>query len=209
MGTQCSRKLDMDIINGFVPGVVTQRETGPGGRVKARLPGILDETPYWIMPAGWPGAGGDTGQGSRYPAPPINAQIFVMFSHGIYSEPDSQAIYLTGYYGENQDGSFPGPTTAIEAGTTAEEQRERVSVWEDDNFSIDITNEDNNKNLTLQTKNGTKIQIRAADGDSGKAETVIVESTTAISLYSKGLIDIKAPVVQINNRPVLYGGGTI
>jgi hypothetical protein len=198
-----------DIINGFVPGIVTQRETGPGGCVKVEIPGILKETPYWVMPAGWPGAGGATGTGSRYPAPPIGAQVFVMFSHGIYSEPDSQAIYLTGYYGENADGSFPGPTTITEEGLTQEQQRERVSVWEDDNFSIDVTNEPNNKNLTLQTKNGTKIQIEAAGGDSGVSETVIIESRTAISLYTKGLCDIQATVLQLNGRRVAHGGGMI
>lgn len=193
----------MDAIPGFVPGIVMDNSDPEGtGRVKAKIPGLMEPmTPYWIMPANWPGAGG-VHTGSQYPPPPLNAQIFIMFEYGQYQAADSHAIYLTGYYGLTEDKAPAGPTI-VGTATTAANAHKRVCFWEDDKFIAYVINDDTEKRLVLQAKtSGSKVEINAADGNSGKAETIYIEARTALSLYSQGLVDIQGMIVQINGRKV-------
>lgn len=194
----------MDVIPGFAPAVVTKNEDPQGtGRIKVCIPGLLEpETPYWVMPMCWPGAGG-IGKGSQYPPPSPGAQVAVIFEYGIYLDPDSHAMYLTGYYGLNANGGQAGPSY-IDTGNSIADRHKRVILWEGASLVAYIVEDNSEEKLVLQAKNtGSKIEINAKDGTGGKSETIYVESRTMLSLYSKGLLDIKADgVVQIQGRRV-------
>lgn len=204
-----------DTIPGFVPGIVKEHHQSESGLIRCAIPGLFDDiTPYWIMPAGWPGGGGGTSthQGSSYPPPPIGGQVFVMFCYGQYEGPDSQAIYLTGYYGniiDLQTGYSPGPLCKQEA-TEPEDRINHVCIWEDENFIVDISNRTDSKAINIQSKDGnSRVTINTSTGDSGKAQEVVIEGQTLVSIYSPGMIDLDANIVQIQGRRVLKNGGTI
>ena len=194
----------METIPGFAPGIVTRNDDPDGtGRIKVLIPGVLEpETPYWVMPGGWPGAGG-VGRGSQYPPPAIGGQVIVIFEYGVYADPDSHAFYLTGYYGQTEAGIQAGPEVISEASGPVDAHK-RTVLWEGDSLMAYFVDDDTDKKLVLMAKGtGSKIEINAADGIGGKSETIYIEARTCLSLYSKGMIDIKADgLVQIQGRRV-------
>lgn len=195
----------MEIIPGFAPGIVTNNADPDGtGRVKVRIPGLIEpETPYWIMPFSWPGAGRGDARGSQYPPPPVGAQVAVIFEFGQWMDPHSNAGYLTGYYGQTEEGAQAGPLAISEA-TSAEEALKRTVLWEGETLRSYIIEDSTEKRLVLESKTtGSKIEINATDGEEGNSETVYIEGRTLVSIYSKGLVDIQADGgVQIQGRRV-------
>jgi len=199
---------DRDIIGGFVPGIVTDNDDPEGtGRIKCRIPGIFDTeaAPYWILPANWPGAIG-VHHGSQYPPPDVESHVYIMFERGIYLEPESRAIYFTGYYGLDENYQTAGPPV-IAAVAAVERTKKRCAIWEDGDFIISVINDDEitppDKRVTIQTKaGGSMVELNAADGDGGGSETIRVEARTQVSIYSQGSIDISGLHVQIQGRIV-------
>jgi len=196
--------MQPDTIPGFAFAVVVDNDDPEGtGRIHVAIPGIIEpKTAYWVMPGCWPGAG-QIGKGSQYPPPPQGSQVMVVFEHGIYRPSESRAIYLTGYYGLKPDGSQAGPPVLNEAATAADAQK-RTVLWEGASLIAYIIEDDTEEKLVLKAKaTGSKIEINAKDGQGGKSETIRIEARTALSLYSKGIIDIKSDsLVQIQNRRV-------
>lgn len=197
-----------DTIAGFVPGIVTDIEDpSAGGRVKVRVPGLIEpETPYWVMPMTWPGGGRGDNRGSQYPPPPVGSQVAVMFEYGKYLEPDSHAVYFTGFYGLDTDaGTYAGPAAIGEASTIAQ-TRDRTVVWEGEKlrlYFIEDATASEYRAVIEAKATGSKIEINAADGENGKSETINVEARTQLTLYSRGIVDISADgAVQIQGRTV-------
>lgn len=200
--------MSTETIPGFIGGVVAKNDDPEGtGRIKVNIPGMYKETPFWVMPAGWPGAGG-LNKGSQYPPPDIGAPVFVMFAMGKAVGTNVQAVYLTGYYGLDSDMQSAGPPV-VHAAATAELANKRVCLWEDDTFIAYMVNDPGDgtrtadKRFVVQTKEtGSKIEINAADGDGAKSETIAIEARTAVSIYSDGIVDISGLRVQIQGRVV-------
>jgi hypothetical protein len=200
----------MEPVSGFVVGIVTNNEDPEAmGRVKVTIPAVYDsEAPFWVLPACWPGGGGGSMTGSQYQPPEVGAQVFVLFEHGVWNKVDTQAIYLTGFYGR-KDGASVSPET-IQQASSAENARKRTVLWENEKVSVHIIDEDDSKKIVLMAKEtGSKIEVNAADNTDGNSETIYIEGRTMISLFSYGVIDIQANTVQINGRTVGGGSGEI
>jgi hypothetical protein len=196
---------DMDVIAGFVPGIVRINEDPEGtGRVMAEIPGLYaPHAPFWIIPANWPSQA--PGRGAQYPPPDIGSTIFVIFMYGRYKGPGVVACYLTGYYGIETAGYSAGPSI-VSSAESAAESRKRFCFWESEHlvaYGVDDPENDTEK-LVLQSKTGgSKIELNVADGAQGKSECIHIEARTALYLYGKGLVDIRSDnVVQINQRRV-------
>jgi len=193
-----------NVLPGPIWGKVTKNDDPEAlGRVKVFLPGLFEpETPFWVLPVGWPGAGG-IGQGSQYQAPPVGAQVLVTFVMGIYQGPDVQAVYQTGYYGVGSDGLSAGPSQ-IKAASTPAKARQRTVVWEDEYVAITVVAEDDDRRVLIQgKKRGSKIELDAKAGENGTSEVITIEAATALSLYCKGQIDIFSDtLVTIQGRNV-------
>jgi hypothetical protein len=198
-------------IPGFVPALVKDNQDPLAlGRIKVLIPNLIEPmSPFWVMPAGWPGAGGEKDgaffRGSQYPPPPIDAQVYVMFEQGRWDDPETSAIYLPAMYGL-KDGEKVGPDAIYDA-PTSEEANRRACIWEDENFSIYVADDDDEKILVLQTKlGGSVIEIDANAGANGKSEVISIEAQSGLNIFSKGLVDIRGAVVQIQGRRVVKGG---
>lgn len=205
-------------IPGFAPALVAYNDdpTG-GGRIKVTIPNLIEpETPYWVLPGGWPGAGGEN-NGSQYPPPAIGSHVFVIFEYGVWDAPDAHAIYLTGYYGLKSDGSgeSASPSTITEA-STAEKSRQRTVVYETDDLAVAVIDEDDDHRVVIEAFDnggtssasvGAKLEVRAKDGASGRAASITIQGRTSIEIFSQGLIDIDAGILQLQGRRVLKGSG--
>lgn len=206
-------------IPGFVDGIVKDNVDPEGtARVRVLIPGLIEPiSPFWCEPACFPGAG-TPGRGSQYRPPDIDSPVYVMFCQGRYNDPETRAVYLTGYYGLNEEKVSAGPS-AVRQAATFEKAARRTVIWEDDNFAFYFVDEEGptDHRAVLETKrtvggtvmSNSRIQVDAAAGESGKGECVTIESVTGISLFSKGQIDIKAGVVTIQGRRVIPGGGDL
>lgn len=196
--------MQPDRITGFVFALVVDNNDPEGtGRIIIAVPGLIEpRSAYWVMPACWPGAG-QIGKGSQYPPPPQGSQVMVVFEHGIYRAPDSNAIYLTGYYGLKPDGTQAGPPVLNEA-ATAQKAQQRAVLWEGTSLVAYIIEDSEEEKLVLKAKaTGSKIEINAKDGQGGKSESVYIEARTLLSIYARGTIDIRADgAVQIQGRRV-------
>lgn len=187
-------------------GTVTKNLDPDGlGRVKVRVPGYLEpETDKWCLPAGWPGSGG-LEYGSRYPVP-VGAQVMLFFEQG---DSLAQGIYIPILYGKTQDGMAAGPTCVTNSPTgvvAAEQQVERVCLWEDQDLAIYVTMHEDDKRIALLHKtSGSNITIYGTDGADGKSTSIAIESTTDIRIKAIGLVDIQGSVVQINGKRAMPG----
>lgn len=194
----------MQLISGFAPGIVRDNADPDGtGRIRVEIPGLLSLTPYWVMPGNWPAQG--DGRGAQYPPPDVGAHVAVIFEYGQYLPPESHAFYFTGYYGVTAAGGSNGPSIVAAAPSVAS-ARKRACLWESNKLIAYVIDdpEGADERFVIQCKtSGSKIELNAADGASGKAESIYIEARTHLSLYAKGIIDIRADGhVQIQGRRV-------
>lgn len=194
----------MDVIPGFAPGIVRDNNDPEGsGRIKVEIPGVLSITPYWVVPFNFPMK--RKHEGAQYPPPEPGEHVAVIWEYGKWKAPDSRALYLTGYYGRSESGWNAGPTI-ISGAPTAKAARDRVCLWESAKMIayIEEDKEADTSRFTLMCKtSGSKIEVDAAGGASKKAEDIIIEARSRLSIYAKGLIDIQADgKVQIQGREV-------
>jgi len=190
-------------IQGFATGIVRDNEDPEGtGRVRVEIPGVLVITPYWVMPL-WPAQG--VNRGSQYPPPEVGHPVMCIFEYGQYALPNSRAYYMAGYYGIDATGASAGPTVPA-AAESADKARKYAVLWESSKLIAYVVDDPDNddERIVLKAKtSGSKIEINAADGESGKAETITIEARTMLSLYAQGLIDIQSDTgVQIQGRRV-------
>lgn len=191
------------IIPGFAPAVVRENNDPEGlGRVRVELPGLMTLTPYWVMPA--ERRKGD-GEGSQYPPPDVGEPVCVTFMYGEWMAPDSVAFYFGSFHGVLASGASAGPTIPASA-ASADSARKHAVLWESAGLVAYVYSDPDNddEKLVLKAKtSGSKIEINARDGASGKAESIYIEARTLLSLYSVGLLDIRSDTaVQIQGRRV-------
>jgi len=202
----------MASIPGFIDGFVTNNlDPERQGRIKARVPGLFNETPYWCRPT-WPGSGG-IGQGSQYPVM-VGAQVSLIFDHG---DSDLGAIYLPGMYGKEQ--GVPVMTTPVRAASTAEKAVQTIVLWDDPTFSVFLSLENDYQGLAgrevrqlvlLEKESGGGIVIDARDGNDQTGHTISIEARTGIIIRSRGVIKIQGDqAVEIQGRRVMKSGGSI
>jgi len=177
------------------------------GRIKAVVPGIWSDdvggTPYWCQPAGWPGGKGQQ-RGSVYPME-VTDPVIIFFLHG---NVNSGAIYFAGPPGM-ATGESQAPTLMSQG--THSQAVKHTTLHEDDTFIVSISHDATTPIKAirmLEKRTGSQIIMNAVDGTSKKAVTIAIQAETQLQLYAKGMVDIEAPIVQINGRLVI-GKGTI
>ena len=171
---------------GLHVGVVTHRDDPDGlGRVRVRIPGVVDAPSNWAWPLGAPG-GGQRDRGLFW-VPEVGAEVGVLFKQG---DPDVP-FYLPANWGRDE------PPEASDGGDPD------VRVVALGAYDIVVDTRAGSKKLRIVDK---------AAGDNllefdGVTRGLTISATTAISIQSTGQIDIQGLIVTINR--IVAGTGQL
>lgn len=175
---------------GYYEGVVvSNKDPEKLGRVRIRIPGITESTP-WAFPLGWPGAGGK--RRGTFAPPPEGAEVGVFFKMGDIDHPR----YLCGFPGR---GEAPEETD-----DSTPEEAVKVHVHETDRWRF--TFDERPGKALLQLKDKKTNDVVEIDG---AALGIRIKATSALMLECVGAVDISGANVTINGRVVAKNGKPI
>jgi hypothetical protein len=182
------------------------------GRVRARIPGLSERTP-WALPVGT--FGGKTRRG-LYSVPPLGASVAVFFNQG-----DPQAPrYLGGYWGSAVEGAADDGSTGAETPERARDaqisERPKITTLETERWAIvlddramavdeqgvPIESVGQDSFIILHKPTGQNIEI-----DGGRQGITITGTTIVIK--AKGALTLDGLVVNIAGRKVRKNAGVI
>jgi hypothetical protein len=156
------------------------------GRVRVRIPGLIDEGSAWALPLGTVG-GGDTERGF-YAVPELDAEVGVLFHRGNIDEPH----YLCGNWGRQRDGSVDVPTTVKEQTL---EDAPNVRSFETPYFELSFDDNTSEQAFALRHKaTGTQMII---DGQTG---SLSITSLGNMLVEATGILALNGLVVTINGK---------
>lgn len=169
-------------------GVVTRRDDPKRiGRVKVRVPGLIEPESGWALPSGATGDG--TG---LYIVPKVDEDVWVWFHQG---DPD-ELRYLPGNWGAPKGNpQSPSPVkdrSPDEAPDIAVLETKEWVLYFDDNKTT-------SEAVLRHKKSGDQIEF------DGVQRGITIKGTTAVLIRSTGLVDIQGLAVSINGRPVKPG----
>jgi hypothetical protein len=170
----------MPIDPGPHDGYVAEREDPLGiGRVRATLPGVVNDVTSWLFPLG---AAKGEGKGNIAP-PDLNAEVTVWFLRG---NPDN-GRYVEGHWAR---GNAPVGAVVSNAGDNM--------VYFDGVIKVERDERAATKGFRVSHADGSVV----LEYDAG-TRRMRVYSPTSLDLKADGEIKIEAPAISINERPVL------
>ena len=164
------------------------------GRVRVRIPGLIQEASAWAFPLGTLGGGSD--RRGFFAVPEDGAEVGVLFQEGDVERP----YYLSGHWG------LPGGSTEIPdpARGLSKDETPQVRVFESRRFLLVFDDRAGHETLRIEDKlSHDQIEF------DGTALGMTIKATSALILKADGLINIEGTTVVINGRLVLPGGGAI
>lgn len=180
--------------------VVTNRDPRGLGRVRVRIPGLIDPPgSAWAFPAG--GLGGGAAQLGAFDVPPDGATVYVFFLGGDVDKPR----YLAGHWGAPA-GVRQTPTAASDAyAEDGPAGPPDVRSWETPAFALTFDDRDGKARIYVHAKDrGQELDGSALMFElDAEAGTVAISAPVAIVLRTQGQIDIDGMVVQVAGRKVL------
>lgn len=161
------------------------------GRVRVRVPAIVEPRSDWAFPLATGGAGDGVG---FFNVPKVGAEVAVWFKGG----DEDQVFYAPAHW--PQSVSMP---TAVAAVTPAEAPD--IHAWETDDWAIVLDDRNGRSNLLIKDKQLGNDFIEI----DGVTKGITIQGTVAIRIISTGAIQIQGTTVTINNRVVLPSGKPI
>ena len=160
------------------------------GRVRVRIPGLVEPSSAWAWPLGTLGGGSD--RRGFFSVPEKGAEVGVLFHQGDVDHPH----YLCGHWGK-PDGQTEVPEPLREA---EKEDTPQVRAFETGRFLLVFDDRDGKEAfLVKDKKSGDQIEF------DGKGMGITIKATSALMLKADGMVSIDAAVVQINGRLVMPG----
>jgi uncharacterized protein involved in type VI secretion and phage assembly len=158
------------------------------GRVRVRVPGLLEPASAWAFPLGTVGGGSE--RRGFFAVPELGAEVGVLFHQG---DPD-HPFYLCGHWGR-PDGSTELPEPARDLSPAETPQ---VRAFETRRFLLLFDDRAGHEALVVRDKrSGDQIEL------DGAAMGITIKATSALILKADGLVSIEGTAVQINGRLVL------
>lgn len=165
------------------------------GRVRVRIPGLIQDASAWAFPLGTIGGGSD--RRGFFAVPEDGAEVGVLFQEGDVERP----FYLACHWGMPGGATeIPGPARGLSRTETPQ-----VRVFETRRFLLVFDDRAEHETLRIEDKaaGGAQIEI------DGTALGMTIKATSALILKADGLVNIEGTTVVINGRLVLPGGGAI
>jgi uncharacterized protein involved in type VI secretion and phage assembly len=172
-------------------GEVVDREDPEGlGRVRVRIPGLIDPASPWAFPLGTVGGGSD--RRGFFSVPEKGAEVGVLFHQGDVDHP----FYLCGHWGKpNGQAEVPEPARNL-----PKEEVPQVRAFETGRFLLVFDDRAGKEAFLIKDKkSGDQIEF------DGAAMGITIKATAGLVLKADGLVNIEGAAVQINGRLVLPG----
>ncbi len=164
------------------------------GRVKLRIPGVVEPDSDWAFPLAMAG-GGENAIGF-YAVPKIGAEVGVWFLQG---DPD-RPFYVAGHWGA--PGNVGQAPTPVREATAADAPL--IRCLETENYLLIFDDRPASKGFEIRDKScGDRIAY------DGVTRAIELKSTTAIRITSTGAVDISGLTITLNGRPVMPSGDAI
>jgi uncharacterized protein involved in type VI secretion and phage assembly len=178
----------------YIGQVVDRADPEQLGRVRVRIPGLVEPASAWAFPLGTVGGGSD--KRGFFAVPETGAEVGVLFHQGEVDHP----YYLSGHWGK-PDGATEVPSPARDLSPADAPQ---VRAFETARFVFMFDDRAGHETLRLQDKlSGDQVEF------DGAAMGITIKGTTALILKADGLISIEGTTVIINGRVVLPGAAPI
>ena len=191
---------------GLQIGVVEQNDDPLGlGRVRARIPGVVQLTP-WAPPLGAPGGG--TRRRGWYDPPDVGADVGVLFKNG---EPDVP-YYLAAAWGAPDGhketpgpvGGYATPNHDTSPGTPEDidpKDAHLVKAYETGSWVMIFDDRPGKERFLIENKkSGDHLLL---DGANHRAELRV---TSLLRVVVDGILRMEGASVTVNDRPVLGSG---
>lgn len=177
---------------GLEIGHVVDRDDPKGlGRVRVRIPGLVEPASAWAWPLGTLG-GGSEARGAIF-VPEKGAEVGVMFKRG---DPD-KPYYWAGHWGK------PGGESEVPEREAADGHPD-VRAIETKHYSIRIDDRDGSRELVIRDK-GTGDRIEHDGVNKGWT----ISGSAAVVIESTGLVQIEGLALTLNGRTVKPGSDPI
>jgi uncharacterized protein involved in type VI secretion and phage assembly len=171
-------------------GEVVEREDPEGlGRVRVRIPGLIEPASAWAFPLGTVGGGSD--RRGLFAVPEKGAEVGVLFHQGDVDHP----FYLCGHWGKpNGEAEVPESARGL-----SKEEAPQVRAFETGRFLLTFDDRGGKEALIIKDKkSGDQVEF------DGVGMGITIKATSALLLKADGLVSIEAASVQINGRMVLH-----
>jgi len=174
----------------YIGQVVDRADPERLGRVRVRIPGLVEPASAWAFPLGTVGGGSD--RRGFFAVPDAGAEVGVLFHQG---DPD-HPYYLCGHWGK-PDGAteVPEPVRGLAAA-----EAPQVRAFETGRFLLVFDDRAGREALVIKDKrSGDHLEL------DGIAMGITIKATSALILKADGLVSIDATTLVLNGRLVLPG----
>ena len=174
----------------YIGEVVDREDPESLGRVRVRIPGLVEPLSAWAWPLGTLGGGSD--RRGFFSVPEKGAEVGVLFHQGDVDHPH----YLCGHWGKPEsEAEVPEPARGL-----SKEESPKVRAFETERFLLLFDDREGKEAFVVKDKrSGDQVEL------DGKGMGITVKATSALVLKADGLVNIEGAVVQINGRVVMPG----
>lgn len=185
---------------GLYIGVVVKRDDDEKlGRVKFRIPGLIEPISEWAFPLGTVGGGSDAR--GFYAVPEEGAEVGVLFHQGDVDHP----YYLCGHWGK-PGGNSEAPTPIR---NLSKSDAPQVRVFETARYLISFDDRKDNELLTIKDKSsGAKIEIKGSSKEVHiEADAVTIHANKDARLEGQNTLIHADRETKIDGQSVTIVGG--
>ncbi len=174
----------------YIGQVVDREDPERLGRVRVKIPGLVEPASAWALPLGTVGGGSD--RRGFFAVPEKWAEVGVLFHQGDVDHP----YYLSGHWGRPGGATeLPEPAKNLSTADTPQ-----VRAFETARFLLVFDDRGHKEALLLKDKlSGDQLEF------DGAALGITIKATSALILKADGLVSIEGTTVVINGRLVLPG----
>jgi len=178
----------------YIGHVVDRADPECLGRVRVRIPGLVEPASAWAFPLGTVGGGSD--RRGFFAVPEEGAEVGVLFHQG---DPD-HPWYLSAHWGRPN-----GERETLEAvRDLSKEDAPKVRAFETRRFILVFDDREGKEALVIKDKtSGDEIEL------DGVAMGISIKATSALVLKADGIVSIEGLNVVIQGRLVLPSGKPI